>query len=70
LLAGVLPAGTQDVVFLCDGTKDLGKRARIYAKQEKDYSRNKGHGKTHLLFTDLYGKVRGSKCHRVRVIAA
>ena len=56
--SGVLPPGFEDVVFCCDGTKDLGKRARIYEDQERDYSRNKGHGKSHLLFTDLFGKVR------------
>ena len=60
--AGVLPPGFEDVVFCCDGTKDLGKRARIYEEQERDYSRNKGHGKSHLLFTDLFGKVRAYEC--------
>lgn len=56
MCTGVLPAGFEDVTFICDGTKDLSKRTRIYADQEKDYSYNKGHGKSHLLFTDLFGK--------------
>eukprot|EP00966_Prymnesium_polylepis_P331192 7386763-Prymnesium_polylepis.2 len=54
--AGVLPAGFEENTFICDGTKDLSKRSRIYEEQEKDYSRNKGHGKSHLLFCDLFGK--------------
>jgi hypothetical protein len=40
-----------------DGTKDMSQRSRIYNKQEREYSGNKGHGKTHLLATDLFGKV-------------
>ena len=54
--AGVLPPGLDDCTFICDGTKDLGKRCRIYEQQELDYSANKGHGKSHLLFCDLFGK--------------
>ena len=55
-IIGVLPRGLDDATFICDGTKDLGKRSRIYAQQELDYSALKGHGKSHLLFCDLFGK--------------
>ena len=55
--AGVLPPGLDECTFICDGTKDLGSRSRIYEKQERFYSANKGHGKSHLLFCDLFGKV-------------
>jgi hypothetical protein len=55
--AGVLPPGFETTTFICDGTKDLGKRSRIYAEQERDYSFLKGHGKSHLLFCDLFGRV-------------
>ena len=61
--AGVLPPGFENSVFICDGTKDLGKRSRIYEEQERDYSKNKGHGKSHLLFTDLFGKVHCATSH-------
>ena len=64
--AGVLPPGLEDATFICDGTKDLGSRSRIYDKQERDYSANKGHGKSHLLFCDLFGKV----CARFICISA
>ena len=43
-------------MFLCDATKDLSKRARVYEEQEEDYSGNKGHGKSHTLYTDLFGR--------------
>lgn len=54
--AGLLPAGFENCVFICDGTKDLAQRARIYEAQEREYSALKGHGKSHLLFTDLSGR--------------
>mmetsp|Transcript_14611 Transcript_14611/g.37083 ORF Transcript_14611/g.37083 Transcript_14611/m.37083 type:complete len:153 (+) Transcript_14611:770-1228(+) len=67
---GVLPAGFEDCVYICDGTKDLGKRSRIYEQQELDYSGNKGHGKSHLLFCDLFGKVSAHAAARLRVCCA
>ena len=50
--AGIAP-GMEDVIFIVDGTKDLSKRARIYEEQEKDYSANKGHGRSHSLYVDV-----------------
>jgi hypothetical protein len=52
LTAGLI-AGFDDCVFAVDGTKDLSKRARIYEEQEKDYSANKGHGRSHSLYVNL-----------------
>ena len=56
-VAGVLPAGFDQAVFIVDGTKDLSQRSRSYDQQLRDYSQNKGHGRTHLVFSDLFGKV-------------
>ena len=53
--AGLLSAGFEFSVFMCDGTKDLGRRNAHYGhKHEPDYSQ-KGNGKSHLLFTNLFG---------------
>ena len=53
--AGLLTAGFENSVFMCDGTKDLGRRNAHYGhKHEPDYSQ-KGNGKSHLLFTNLFG---------------
>ena len=57
VLAGVLPAGFEQAVFIVDGTKDVSQRSRSYDQQLRDYSHNKGHGRTHLVFSDLFGKV-------------
>jgi hypothetical protein len=54
--AGLLGPGFETCVYMCDGTKDLGRRNAHYGhKHEPDYSQ-KGNGKTHLLFTNLFGK--------------
>ena len=54
--AGLLGPGFENCVFMCDGTKDLGRRNAHYGhKHEPDYSQ-KGNGKSHLLFTTLFGK--------------
>ena len=53
--AGLLSAGFEFSVFMCDGTKDLGRRNAHYGhKHDPDYSQ-KGNGKSHLLFTNLFG---------------
>ena len=51
--AGLLTAGFEDATFMCDGTKDLGRRSAHYnRKHEPDYSQ-KGNGKSHLLVSRL-----------------
>jgi hypothetical protein len=53
--AGLLTAGFEQSVFMCDGAKDLGRRNAHYGhRHEPDFSQ-KGNGKSHLLFTDLFG---------------
>ena len=53
--AGLLTAGFEQAVFMCDGAKDLGRRNAHYGhKHEPDFSQ-KGNGKSHLLFTNLFG---------------
>jgi len=48
--AGLLTAGFEDCTFMCDGTKDLGRRIAHYNRtNEPDFSENKGNGKSHLL---------------------
>jgi hypothetical protein len=47
--SGLLPAGFENCVFICDGTKDLLRRMAHYNRtHEPDYSQ-KGNGKSHLL---------------------
>ena len=49
MVAEHTPPGFEGCFATCDGTKDLSKRYRSWAKQLADYSGNKGHGKTHLM---------------------
>ena len=54
--AGLLQPPFDNCVFMCDGTKDLGRRTAHYNRtNEPDYSQ-KGNGKSHLLFTSLLGR--------------
>jgi hypothetical protein len=60
--SGLLSPGFESSVFMCDGTKDLGRRSAHYGhKHEPDYSQ-KGNGKSHLLFTNLFGKPMMAAC--------
>ena len=54
---GLLGPGFETLIGMADGTKDESKRMRNYAAQERDYSGNKGHGKSHMVVTDLFGKL-------------
>ena len=54
---GLLGPGFENLIGMADGTKDESKRMRDYAAQERDYSGNKGHGKSHMVVTDLFGKL-------------
>ena len=48
--AGLLQPPFHNCVFMCDGTKDLGRRTAHYNRtNEPDFCSNKGHGKSHLL---------------------
>ena len=63
--AGLLPPGFENFIGMADGTKDESKKARDYAEQEKDYSGNKGHGKSHMMVRPAPSprpSMRGTPC--------
>ena len=54
--ANLLPDGFEEAVAIGDGAKTPAQKPRDREAEAADYNGNKGYGKTHMMYTDLWGK--------------